>query len=269
MQPREYEVMATVEQRHWWYRALRRRLLEGLEREARRRGRPLQVFDAGCGTGGLLQELRRRPDIARAEGCDLHPLALEHARSRGLTVSRCSVNDLEAVSGGWDVVFSVDVLYHRQVIPERAMAGMARLLAPGGLLLLNVAAMPGLARRHDQRVMGARRFLPDGLRRLATGAGLRPEELTYWNSWLTPPLWLWLRLQRLGASGVEMATDPPTADPDVAGDAPSELALPPLWLNRSLERLLELERRLARRLPLPWGSSLLLAARKPTAQEVS
>jgi len=256
MQPREYEVMAALEQGHWWYRALRRRLLERLEREAHRRGRPLQVFDAGCGTGGLLQELGRRPEIARAEGCDLHPLALDHARARGLAVRRCSVNELDEVPAGWDVVLSVDVLYHRQVIPERAMAGMAGLLAPGGLLLLNVAAMPCLARRHDQRVMGARRFLPDGLRLLATAAGLRTEELTYWNSWLTPPLWLWLRLQRLAASGVE-------GD----GDAPSELTLPPVWLNGSLEKLLELERRLARLLPLPWGSSLLLAARKPMAQE--
>jgi len=256
MHPREYEVMAALEQGHWWYRALRRRLLERLEREARRRGRPLQVFDAGCGTGGLLQVLSRHPGIARAEGCDLHPLALEQARCRGLTVRRCSVNDLDGVAGGWDVVFSVDVLYHREVIPERAMAGMAALLAPGGLLLLNVAAMPGLARRHDQRVMGGRRFLPDGLSRLATAAGLGLEELTYWNSWLTPPLWLWLRLQRLAASRVESAADR------------SELTLPPLWLNRSLEGLLELERRLAQRLPLPWGSSLLLAARKPMAQEV-
>ena len=57
MQPREYEVMAALEQGHWWYRALRRRLLERLEREAHRRGRPLQVFDAGCGTGGLLHVL--------------------------------------------------------------------------------------------------------------------------------------------------------------------------------------------------------------------
>lgn len=261
MQPQEYHTLAALEQRHWWYRALHRRLLNRLQREARRQGRPLRVFDAGCGTGGLLRRLRQRPEVSRAEGCDIHPLALAYARSDGLTVRRCSVNELAGLPGGWDLICSVDVLYHRDVSPRRAMAGMAGLLEPGGALLLNVAAMPCLARGHDIRVMGARRFLPAGLRQLVEASGLEVEEIRYWNSWLTPLLWLRIQLEALGERARLAA--PPAAAP--AQDADSELQLPPAWLNRGLAALLELERQLSPWLPLPWGSSLMLMARKPLA----
>jgi SAM-dependent methyltransferase len=111
MQDSEYHAMAALEERHWWYRSLRSRVLARLEVEARRLGRPLEVFDAGCGTGGLLLALRGQPWIAAASGCDGHPVALAYARSRGLTVSEASVNDLGIGPGRFDVVLSMDVIY--------------------------------------------------------------------------------------------------------------------------------------------------------------
>jgi SAM-dependent methyltransferase len=262
MLAQEYHTLAALEETHWWYGALRRRLLAHLGREALRQGRPLRVFDAGCGTGGLLRRLRGRADVARAEGCDIHPLALDYARSRGLTVWGRSVNALEGLPSDWDLVCSVDVLYHRQVVPGRALAGMAALLAPGGALLLNVAAMPCLARGHDLRVMGARRFLPAELRQLVATSGLEVEEVTYWNSLLTPLLWLRIRLDALVQDRASAAAQPAGRQDQAAA---SELRLPPPWLNRALGSVLELERRLPAWLPLPWGSSLMLLARKPLA----
>jgi SAM-dependent methyltransferase len=248
MQDSEYHAMAALEERHWWYRSLRSRVLARLEVEARRLGRPLEVLDAGCGTGGLLLALRDQPWIAAASGCDCHPLALAYARSRGLTVSEASVNDLGIVPGRFDVVLSMDVIYHREVIPAAAMAAMASRLRPGGLLLLNTAAMPCLWRDHDRRVMGGRRLLPGPLGQLAAAGGLKVESLGYWNSWLTPLMWLQGRLEALGPSATAQGSD---------------VQLPPPWLNRSLVMLLRLEERCTGILPLPWGSSLMLSARRP------
>lgn len=245
----EYHVLAAQEGQHWWYRTLRRRVLGQLRREARRQGRPLAVFDAGCGTGGMLQILEREPAVQHCGGCDASPVALDYCRSRGLAVQLGSVNDPPGTSEPCDAVLSLDVLYHRDVDPPRAMAAMVARLRPGGLLLLNVAAMPALARRHDRRVLGARRFRAGELRRLAEGAGLQVEQLTFWNSWLTPLLWLQARLERERA-----------APPEAGGSA---VEPPPAWLNRSLGALLALEGRISRLLPLPWGSSLFLRARRP------
>ena len=262
MQESEYHAMAALEERHWWYRSLRSRVMTRLEAESRRLGRPLEVFDAGCGTGGLLLALRGQPWIAAASGCDCHPLALAYARSRGLTVSEASVNDLGIGPGRFDVVLSMDVIYHREVIPAAAIAAMASRLRPGGLLLLNTAAMPCLWRDHDRRVMGGRRLLPGPLGRLAADGGLKVEYLGYWNSWLTPLLWLQGRLEALGRS--DTAPPAPTGTALVSEAAQgSDVQLPPPWLNRALVMLLRLENRCTGILPLPWGSSLMLCARRP------
>jgi len=261
MEEAEYHAMAALEARHWWYRSLHQRVLERLAREAGRQRRGLEVFDAGCGTGGLLRALQRQPWVAAASGCDIHPLALAYAASHQLAVHHCAVEALADEPRRFDVVLSMDVLYHRQVQPPAAMAAMATLLRPGGLLLLNAAAMPCLERQHDRRVMGGRRFLPLDLRRLAERAGLVVEQLGYWNSWLTPLLWLQARLEgwRGGHEG--------GGHRDGHRGAPrrSDLQLPPPWLNRALQGLLALEHRSMNRLALPWGSSLLLSARKPPA----
>lgn len=279
MQEAEYHAMAALEARHWWYRSLHSRVLRRLEAEARHRGQPLEVFDAGCGTGGLLVALKGQPWIASASGCDTHPLALHYTRSRGLSVADVSVNDLNGWPGRFDVVMSIDVLYHRQVKPAAAIAGMASLLRPGGLLLLNAAAMPCLRREHDRRVMGGRRFLPGPLRQLVQEAGLDVEELRYWNSWLTPLLWLQSRLERLGSRhrppagpdgshGAEPGTRVTIEDDSHKGSQhDSDVKLPPAWLNRMLVLVLRLEDRCSAPLPLPWGSSLLLRARRPGAAE--
>jgi SAM-dependent methyltransferase len=249
MQDQEYHVLAALEQRHWWYRSLRRRVVERLKREASRQGHALRVFDAGCGTGGMLTELQAQASIACTAGCDLHPLALTYARERGLQVAERSVNELPVGDALYDAVISLDVLYHRQVDPPRALAGMAAMLRPGGLLLINVAAMPCLERRHDRRVMGGRRYLADGLGRQVRAVGLQPESVSYWNSWLTPLLWLQTRLEALL--------------PEADDNQNSDLTLPPIWINNLLIGLLQLEERVSSSLPLPWGSSLMLLARRP------
>ena len=250
MQDAEYHVLAEQEGRHWWYRSLRQRVLVRLRREARDRGRPLTVFDAGCGTGGLLQALALETAVADCRGCDASPVALRYCRVRGLPVSAVSVHDLANWPERFDVVLSMDVLYHQDVDPPRAMAAMARLLHPGGLLLLNVAAMPCLARRHDRRVLGARRFRAVELRQLAASSGLAVDSLGYWNSWLMPLVWLQARLERKEPE--------PAAEP-----ADSAVQPPPAMINRLLIVLLNLEEQVSRLLPLPWGSSLLLQARRP------
>jgi len=266
MQESEYHAMAALEERHWWYRSLRSRVMARLEKEARRLGRPLEVFDAGCGTGGLLLALKGQRWISAASGCDRHPVALAYARSRGLQVSEASVNDLEIGAGWFDVVLCMDVIYHREVKPAAAMAAMASRLRPGGLLLLNTAAMPCLWRQHDRKVMGGRRLLPGPLRRLAADAGLEVEHLQYWNSWLTPLLWLQCRLEALGPSGaISEATSkaPAVTTPADKPAQVSDVQLPPLGLNQALVLLLRLEASCSGVLPLPWGSSLMLSARRP------
>lgn len=94
------------------------------------RGR--EVLEVGCGTGLILEKLAR---IARrAEGVDLSPGMLEHARRRGLTVKEGSATELPYPDGSFDVAVSFKVLAHVPDI-ERALSEMARVVRPGGHII--------------------------------------------------------------------------------------------------------------------------------------
>ena len=110
------------------------RLIDELELElVRRYGTGLDVFEAGCGTGLLLREAAT---FARsAIGLDLSRGMLGPARERGLQVVQGSLTDVPLPSASFDLVYSMKVLAHVPPI-ERAVAELARLVRPGGHLLL-------------------------------------------------------------------------------------------------------------------------------------
>jgi len=110
------------------------KLIDELELDlVRRYGAGKDVFEAGCGTGLLLREAA---GVARsAVGLDLSRGMLAPARARGLTVVQGSLTDVPLPSESFDLVYSMKVLAHVPPI-ERAVAELARLVRPGGHLLL-------------------------------------------------------------------------------------------------------------------------------------
>src|SRR3954447_25550661 len=124
------------------------RLIDELELDlVRRYGAGKDVFEAGCGTGLLLREAA---GVARsAVGLDLSRGMLAPARDRGLKVVQGSLTDVPLPSASFDLVYSMKVLAHVPPI-ERAVAELARLVRPGGHLLLefyNPMSLRYLAKR--------------------------------------------------------------------------------------------------------------------------
>ena len=117
-------------QRHHGYH----RLIDELELQLiRRYGEGRDVFEAGCGTGLLLRETAR--SARSAVGLDLSRGMLRAAHGRGLRVVQGSLTDVPLPSASVDLVYSMKVLAHIPPI-ERALAELARLVRPGGHLLL-------------------------------------------------------------------------------------------------------------------------------------
>ena len=124
------------------------RLIDELELDlVCRYGAGKDVFEAGCGTGLLLREAAL---VARsAVGLDLSRGMLRPARDRGLKVVQGSLTDVPLPSASFDVVYSMKVLAHVPPI-EQAVAELARLVRPGGHLLLefyNPLSLRYLAKR--------------------------------------------------------------------------------------------------------------------------
>ena len=243
----EYERMYEAEERQWWYvgmRAISFALLHPHWPPSSAGAARPRILDAGCGTGNNLRHLA---PWGEAVGVDLSAEAIRFCRQREVMALQAALAALPFAAESFDCVTSFDVIYHRWVSDDgAAVAEMARVLRPGGLLLVRVPALRALWGAHDEAVHSRHRYTRGEMRRLLQEGGLEVVRLSYGNSFLLPLLALRRSLDRLrGRHGSDVAFLP----------APLELAF---------RSLLRLEAALVSRVSLPLGASLFALARKPT-----
>jgi SAM-dependent methyltransferase len=238
---------AEFERWHWWFRG-RRKILESVVRHEFTARTPLAIASLGCGPAeGLSWLVPLAAAGGRVVGVDSEP---SHATALPPGV-RSVVARIEAVplrSGSLDVVLALDVFEH---IPDDA-AGLreaARLLRPGGRLIVTVPALESLWGNQDEVSHHLRRYSKATLWRAFDRAGLPRPRITYFNSLLFPAIAAvrWLR-RGLGADEPARSDFEDTA-PGLANDV--------------LAALFAAERHLVSRVPLPIGVSLLAILRVP------
>jgi SAM-dependent methyltransferase len=166
-------------------------------------------------------------------------------------VFEADLNVFTPAPESFDVVASMDVLYHTGVTDDVAVLRRLRHgLRPGGLLLLNLVALEFLRSSHDLAVHTRERYTRGELLRRVRDAGLDVEWASYRVSLLFPLV-----------AGARLASRLlPPAGP---GQARSDVALPPAAVNALLLGVTRLENRLLARCPLPLGSSVFVRARRP------
>jgi SAM-dependent methyltransferase len=237
---------ARAEDAHFWFRGLRRtaqRLLDGALG-----GRRIdRIVDCGAGTGRNLDWLNR---YGLAVGVELTPLALDVGRTHGRRMVRGSVAALPLPSLSMDLATSFDVLYCLDDATEAtAMSEMFRVLKPGGLTLVNVAALDVLRGSHSTLTHEVRRYTRARLRERLERAGFSVERLTFTNFSLFAPALASRGLERLRGTAAQ------------ASDA--DLQTPPAPINATLNAALTLEAALVSKIDLPIGTSIMAVGRKP------
>ena len=240
MEPRVYQEMQQLENRHWWFLARRKIIATVISRLAR--GRRLNILDAGCGNGDNLAMLSQHGQVSAMEK---DAEALKRAQERGICqVYACDLPAIipQQVSGNYDLLVMLDVLEH--IDEDRESLEKLRMqLADEGLLLLTVPAFPFLWSRHDELHHHKRRYTRQHLLDVLTDSGFEIEFATYFNTLLFPLALMDRMVKKL------------TANDDV-------MALPPDWLNTLLRKIFSLETAMVGKVYMPFGLSLIAVARK-------
>jgi SAM-dependent methyltransferase len=244
------ELTYRAEQSHFWFRGFRQYMRPALARATAGLANP-RILDCGCGTGSNLEMLR---PYGNAVGFDLNGVGTVFAKTHGHRVARASIAEIPFRSGTFDLVTSFDVF---QVLPDAveqaAIMEMARVLKPGGRLLLHVAALEMLHGKHSVLSEEQRRYTPARLRSIVESADFRIERLTFDHLTLLPmmlPVRAWHRL---------------TAKDGVVAAGEGEITVPIAPVNALLTALVSLEALALRAVDMPIGSSLMCLARKPMA----
>jgi SAM-dependent methyltransferase len=234
-----YDRMAELDSRHWWYVARRDILAELIRRKVPLPAEP-RILEIGCGTGHNLPMLAR---FGRVDAVEIDPIARAIASSRlGHAVHDAPLPHLAGVpQRAYDLVALLDVLEHVEADRE-ALVSIAARLRPGGRILLTVPAHPWMWSSHDDANHHKRRYTRKTLRAVIAEAGLKLDELTYFNSVLFPVAAMARVASRL-------------ARKEGSGDA-----MPPKAVNTLFEALFGLERHAIGRLPFPPGVSLAAIA---------
>lgn len=241
MEPSEYDNIARLEDQHWWYVGMRRIALSMLR--TLRLSPDAEILDAGCGTGGGLKWLTT---LGTPTGIDLHPRAVSYAARQSPRVAQASIQALPFPDAAFDLVTSFEVIYHLAVTDDvGALREIARVLRPGGWLLVRVPAHDWLRGAHDQQVHTRHRYTAPELRQKLTAAGLNIHKLTSVGTLLLPLAILRRVLQR-------------------DDKAYTDVTLPPPFVNLALTLMLASEKFWLRRFNLPIGLSLLAVAQKPS-----
>lgn len=220
---------------HWWWRAREDVILGWLRRLAPASGFR-NILDVGCGDGLFFDRLR---EFGEPWGVELDAgLVTDAGRRKGhIHVGPFDATFEPGVSFG--LILMLDVVEHL-ADDVAAIRRALTLLAPGGLVIITVPAFRVLWTAHDDMNRHLVRYTRRTFARVAEQAAFRILHARYLFQW-TFPAKLLVRLKE------HMLT--PAARPP---------ALPPPWLNRALYRLTRLEEATWGRLPLPFGSSLLV-----------
>jgi len=238
----EYRKLAEVEDHMWYFSALNQRMLIPLRPW---HGKPAQLLDAGCGTGGLIRTLSREEPKWSITGLDFSSVACTLARERtGSEILVGSITDLPFPAESFEILTCADVLSQVED-GSQALREFARVLRPGGIAVINVAAYGWMWSYHDKTCVTRHRYRKSELLRLVQECRLEPVMASYVNMLVFPLI-----------IGRRKLFPPRTPSSDVR--------LYPQMVESFCSAMAWVEHHwLARSGVFPTGCSVFLAARKP------
>jgi SAM-dependent methyltransferase len=235
-----------AERKVWWFIGRRYLISKNIFRIWKSGSKP-KILDFGCGTGGMLDELK---DVAETYGCDTEQLAVEFCQKRGLkNITKLENNNIPYENNFFDVITAMDVLEHIDD-DKRAMSELKRILKSSGKLLITVPAFMFLWTTRDERLHHFRRYTKNELKSKLSSSGFKINKCSYMHSFYFLPLLLIYKIKKLFGKK------------DNAADIKTDFSYVPGPVNKILTGMLILEAFWLKYLNMPFGVSLFCIAEK-------
>jgi len=237
-----------LERNHWWFKVRGSILLQRLRQSVN--GRDLRILNVGVATGRTTELLEELGDVTSIE---FDKDCLEFTQQAlGIEIIHGSIADLPFSDGAFDVVTAFDVLEHVEA-HEQGASELKRVCRPGGIVCVSVPACMSMWSRHDEVNHHFRRYSRQDLVDLFKDEIGNIEHLTFFNSFLFFPIWIFRRLSRKARRGIS----------STGGESDFSIGGTGLLSNMIAGSIFALEKPLIRAgIRLPIGVSLLLTWRK-------
>lgn len=253
MNPDEYAKLERVEREHWFYAGKREIVFHWLRKQGRLRSGQLLV-DCGAGTGFFAKEATQFCDVIAVDDFE-ESLAIARRHLGENSVRKGSCTSLPLDDAVADSVTALDVIEHVEE-DGKAVQEMARILKPGGTLVITVPAFQALWSDWDVVLHHHRRYRRANLVPLIRDAGLELVHCNYVNVLVFPAVYVVRKLRTLTSNGETARSD--RAEEQVPG---------PL-LNRFLKQTF-VAPACQDVVQFPFGVGLLAVARKPETSKRS
>jgi 2-polyprenyl-3-methyl-5-hydroxy-6-metoxy-1,4-benzoquinol methylase len=227
-------------QNHWWWRARTELITEKLRALFPAPGRET-ILDIGCGDGLFFDRLARFGEV---EGLEPGAALVSSDNPHRDRIYIGEFDDRFLPGKRYSLILMLDVLEHLPD-PAAALRRVESLLQPGGKFVVTVPAFMALWTNHDVLNQHYIRYTKDSFRQLAHQTSLEIEEQRYFYHWTFPA--------KLGVRALER----------ISHSTPTPATIPTRWANELLFTVSRIEQKTITRLPIPFGSSLLVVATKP------
>lgn len=202
-----------------------------------------KLLDIGCGSGVNLSKFDH---IFSCSGIEPNPLLAQQAREncKAIIYQQSMPANIPALKNEFDIILLLDALEHINN-DVGTLKSITPLLKKGGIIIINVPALPALWSTHDEVAHHKRRYTKKSLQLAIHQAGLNISLIRYWNSLALPLVYFKRRIVHRSSKINDY-----------------KLSTPLPILNSILKKILIAEYIITKPLLLPFGLSLLTVVHK-------
>lgn len=241
----KYHEMERLEKFHWWFvyrqnilKFILKKYLSDLHKEAK-------ILDIGCGTGGNIRLLKE--NYENVIGLDNNDFALEYCKEKGLkNIIKGNLPDsIEVEDNSIDLILLFDVLEHIEE-DEKSLSILKNKLKNQGHILLTVPAFSFLWSKHDEEFHHKRRYNIEEIKKILESQDFKIIKSSYLYFSLFPVVLIMRLLKKVFKPYSKM----------------DDFKLNNMFLNNFIVKFLFIEEFLLNYFDYPFGSSILILAKK-------